>query len=102
MENTLANAITQSMLLTPTTACTEGCEETAWLDAARRGDHWALEQFYGVYQAQVHALCSRMMMRPEDAEDAMQATFVQAFRAISRFRGESSAKTWLYRIAMNQ
>jgi len=102
MENFLAKAITQSMPLTPTSARIDSCEETTWLDAARRGESWALERFYDTYQKQVHALCTRMMMRAEDAEDAMQATFVQAFRAISKFRGESSAKTWLYRIAMNQ
>ncbi len=76
--------------------------EHAWLMAARQGESWALEQFYDCYQAQIAALCYRLLTRSEDVEDAMQATFVRAFRALPRFRGDSSAKTWLYRIAVNE
>jgi RNA polymerase sigma-70 factor, ECF subfamily len=77
-------------------------EERSWLPSARRGEAWALERFYVCYQPQVYALCHRLLGRTEDAEDATQATFVKAFRAIETFRGESAAKTWLYRIAVNE
>ncbi|HEY3265318.1 MAG TPA: sigma-70 family RNA polymerase sigma factor [Armatimonadota bacterium] len=76
-------------------------DQQSWLPAAQRGEHWALERIYTEQSATVYALCHRLLGRPEDAEDAMQATFVQAFRALGRFRGQCSMKTWLYRIAVN-
>src|SRR5947209_12614848 len=80
----------------------EAPDEQAWLPAARRGEPWALERLYHCYQPQIYALCFRLLERAEDAEDAVQATFVRAFRALPRFRGESTARTWLYRIATNE
>lgn len=77
-------------------------DEASWLTAARHGEAWALERLYQSYQPQIYALCYRLLGRAEDAEDAVQATFVRAFRALPRFRGESSARTWLYRIATNE
>src|SRR5712692_9925169 len=80
----------------------EAPDEQGWLTAARRGEPWALEQLYQCHQPQVFALCYRLLERVEDAEDAVQATFVRAFRALPRFRGDSTARTWLYRIATNE
>jgi RNA polymerase sigma-70 factor (ECF subfamily) len=77
-------------------------DDVDWLAAARRGEPWALEQLYHGHQPQVYALCYRLLGRADDAEDAVQATFVRAFRALPRFRGESSTRTWLYRIATNE
>src|SRR5438876_3537194 len=80
----------------------EAPDEQAWLPAARRGEPWALERLYHCYQPQIYALCFRLLERAEDAEDAVQASFVRAFRALPRFRGDSTARTWLYRIATNE
>ncbi len=77
-------------------------EERVWLPAARRGERWALEHFYAHHQPRLYALCYRLLGREEDAQDAMQAAFVQAFRALPGFRGDSAARTWLFRIAVNQ
>src|SRR5262249_32727549 len=77
-------------------------EGEAWLPAARSGTAWALERFYHAYQQPIYSLCRRLLARPEDAEDATQATFVRAFRELPRCRGESSVKTWIYRIAVNE
>src|SRR5690349_2517084 len=77
-------------------------DEATCLAAARRGEPWALEQLYHSHQPQLFALCCRLLERAEDAEDAVQATFVRAFRALPRFRGQSSIRTWLYRIATNE
>ena len=49
----------------------------------------------------VYNLAYRMMGNHEDAEDVAQDAFISAFRAYGRFRGESRASTWLYRITMN-
>jgi RNA polymerase sigma-70 factor (ECF subfamily) len=77
-------------------------DERGWLSAARLGEPWALEQFYHSYQSLVYALCHRLLGRSEDAQDAMQAAFVRAFRELARFRGDSAVRTWLYRIAVNE
>lgn len=77
-------------------------EEADWLGAARLGEAWALERLYHSYQPQLYALCHRLTGRSEDAQDAMQTAFVRAFRELPRFRGDSSLKTWLYRIAVNE
>ena len=81
---------------------TNVADEPSWLDAARRGEAWALEQFFHAYQAPVYALCHRILGRAEDAQDATQATFILAFRELARFRGDSPIKHWLYRIAVNE
>jgi RNA polymerase sigma-70 factor, ECF subfamily len=80
----------------------EAPDEPGWLNAARRGEPWALEQLYQSHQPQIYALCFRLLERAEDAEDAVQSTFIRAFRALPRFRGDSTARTWLYRIATNE
>jgi len=77
-------------------------EDTAWLQAARCGEAWALERFFNLYQPQVYSLCYRLLGGAEDAQDATQAAFIQAFRALPRFRGESGIRTWLFRIGMNE
>lgn len=77
-------------------------EEAEWLPAARAGESWALERFFHAYQGMVFALCHRLLSRTEDAEDATQATFIRAFRELTRFRGESALRTWIYRIAVNE
>jgi RNA polymerase sigma-70 factor (ECF subfamily) len=90
-------------VLSATPPCrAEVLEEQGWLTAARRGEPWALEQLYQSYQAQVYALCYRLLGSAHDAEDAAQTTFVRAFSALPRFRGDSSPRTWLYRIATNE
>src|SRR5437868_6554778 len=77
-------------------------DEESWLAAARMGESRALEQFYHCYQTVVYSLCYRLLGRAEDAQDATQAAFIRAFREVPRFRGDSSVRTWLYRIAVNE
>jgi RNA polymerase sigma-70 factor, ECF subfamily len=80
----------------------EAFEQPAWLEAARRGEPWALEQFYEAHRPLVYRLCCRLLGAADEVEDAMQAVFVSAFRALPRFRGESSLQTWIYRLAVNE
>jgi RNA polymerase sigma-70 factor (ECF subfamily) len=53
------------------------------------------------HRADLHAHCYRMLGSLHDADDALQDTLLRAWRALARFRGDSSLKTWLYRIATN-
>jgi RNA polymerase sigma-70 factor (ECF subfamily) len=71
------------------------------VEACRRGEREAFDRLVLRYQRDVYRLCYRYVNNHEDANDLAQEAFLKAWRAISRFRGESSFSTWLYRIAVN-
>ena len=75
--------------------------DRAAVDAARAGDTGAFEALVLRYQARIVNFASALMHDPGAAEDVAQEAFVRAWRGLARFRGESSFKTWLYRIAAN-
>lgn len=69
---------------------------------ARRGDRSAFEALYRRHGARVHALCWRLAGGDQAlAEDWTQEAFVQAWRKLDQFRGESRFGTWLHRVAVN-
>src|SRR6476661_4797211 len=68
---------------------------------AQAGDAAAFEFLYQLHGRRVYALCLRMVNNPADAEDLMQEAFLQLFRKISTFRGESAFSTWLHRMTVN-
>ncbi len=73
-----------------------------FLERLRRGDAAAFEQLVAERSGEVYALLYRLTSEPEEARDLTQETFLRAFQAIGRFRGEADLKTWIYRIAINQ
>ena len=75
-------------------------DRAAFEDAAA-GDTRAFEVLVLRYQARIVNYASAMVRDAGAAEDVAQETFVRAWRGMGRFRGESSFKTWLYRIATN-
>ncbi len=72
------------------------------VERARRGDKSAFEQLYRENVGRVYALCLRMSGDPSRAEELTQDVFVQAWRKLGAFRGESAFSSWLHRIAVNQ
>jgi len=68
---------------------------------AQTGDAVAFEFLYQLHGRRVYALCLRMVSNPSDAEDLMQEAFLQLFRKIGTFRGESAFSTWLHRMTVN-
>jgi RNA polymerase sigma-70 factor (ECF subfamily) len=68
---------------------------------ARDGDAHAFERLYGLHSRRVYSLCLRMAGDPAEAEDLTQEAFLQMFRKVHTFRGESSFSTWLHRVTVN-
>jgi RNA polymerase sigma-70 factor (ECF subfamily) len=68
----------------------------------RRGDDAAYERLLARFEDPIHNLVYRLLHQPADAEDVTQDVFLKVFRAIGSFRGDSSLKTWMYRIAVNE
>jgi len=75
--------------------------EAETIRLAQAGDAAAFEFLYQLHGRRVYALCLRMVGNPSDAEDLMQEAFLQLFRKIGTFRGESAFSTWLHRMTVN-
>lgn len=65
------------------------------------GDPRAFERLYRLHSRRVYGLCLRLAGNPTDAEDLTQEAFLQLFRKIRTFRGESRFSTWLHRLTVN-
>src|ERR1700757_1739359 len=75
--------------------------EGALVQRARAGDVRAFERLYREHVGRVYGLCLRMTRDAHLAEDCTQETFINAWRALSKFETRSSLATWLHRIAVN-
>ena len=81
-------------------------QPVTWTEAeairqAQVGNAAAFEFLYQLHGRRVYALCLRMVGNPADAEDLMQEAFLQLYRKIGTFRGESAFSTWLHRMTVN-
>jgi len=68
---------------------------------AQDGDSRAFDELVRRYQQKVYRLSYRILRHEEDAAEALQDTFLSAFRGLRNFKSESTFSTWLYRIATN-
>lgn len=75
--------------------------EAELLERAQAGDRLAFSRLVRVHQRRVYACAVSMLGDGGDADDAVQETFVRAWRAIARFDGRSQLSTWLYRVCVN-
>jgi RNA polymerase sigma-70 factor (ECF subfamily) len=76
-------------------------DEGSLIARARTGDREAQDLLIARYIRDVYGAAIRILGDPDLAQDAAQDAFVNALRGLARFRGESSFKTWLLRIAFN-
>ena len=77
-------------------------DDRVLVQAARAGDVDAFAALVRRHQDAVYRVALRVLGSRSDAEDAAQDTFVQAWRGLERFRGDSAVSTWLYRIVTNR
>jgi len=77
-------------------------EDLELVAALREGSEEAYEILLGRFQQPVYNLALRLLNDPSDASDVVQEVFLKVFRNVGQFRGQSSLKTWVYRIAINE
>jgi len=68
---------------------------------AQEGEEDAFAALFNAHKSKVYSLCLRMTSNTAEAEDLTQDAFLQAFRKLATFRGDSALSTWLYRVAVN-
>jgi len=83
------------------TAAPKAASETQLIARAQHGDEEAFAALFELHKRRVYSLCLRMTGNTAEAEDLTQEAFLQLFRKISTFRGESAFSTWLHRLAVN-
>lgn len=75
--------------------------ESTLIQRAQGGDEQAFATLYQLHRKRVYSVCLQMTRDVADAEDLTQEAFLQVFRSVNSFRGDSAFSTWLYRIAVN-
>lgn len=76
-------------------------QESDFIDAAKAGDKVAFKHLYDSHINQVYGLCFRLCADKSQAEDACQEVFIQLWRKIKNFDGNSQFSTWLHSVASN-
>jgi len=72
------------------------------VQAAAKGGIAAFEEIYNRHHRRVYSVCIRMLRNSTEAEDLTQDVFIQLYRKIGSFRGDSAFTTWLHRLTVNQ
>lgn len=94
--------LTQTLTMPIIVERTEPAPDTDLVKAAAAGDVDAFEQLYHLHNRRVFSLCLRMLGSSTQAEDLTQEVFLQVFRKLGSFRGDSQFTTWLHRLTVNQ
>jgi RNA polymerase sigma-70 factor (ECF subfamily) len=82
----------------------EGAEsdDLRLLESLREGSEWAYEELLTRFQQPVYTLALRLLNNQSEAYDVVQEVFLKVFRNVGNFRGQSTLKTWIYRITVNE
>ena len=77
-------------------------QEEKFINQLREGARSAYSQLLDDYEHKVFATCMSFVPNKEDAEDIGQEVFVEVFKSIQKFKGNSKLSTWIYRITTNK
>ena len=82
----------------------EGAEsdDLRLVESLREGSEWAYEELLTRFQRPVYTLALRLLNNQSEACDVVQEVFLKVFRNVGNFRGQSTLKTWIYRITVNE
>ncbi|MCO5334307.1 MAG: RNA polymerase sigma factor [Pyrinomonadaceae bacterium] len=83
-------------------AAPETMSDLELTQAAAKDDMAAFEEIYKRHHRRVYSICLRMLQNSSEAEDLTQDVFIQLYRKIGSFRGDSAFTTWLHRMTVNQ
>jgi RNA polymerase sigma-70 factor (ECF subfamily) len=89
-------------LLPAETESSRAEDDSSLVEGLQQGAEWAYEGLIQRFQQPIFNLVSRLLWDPGDACDVVQEVFLKVFRKIGSFRRESSLRTWVYRIAVNE
>jgi RNA polymerase sigma-70 factor, ECF subfamily len=92
---------TETDLIPARTETLRDDSERSLVQRAQRGDQEAFATLFQLHKKRVYSVCLQMTKDVADAEDLTQEAFLQVFRNVNSFRGDSAFSTWLYRIAVN-
>jgi RNA polymerase sigma-70 factor (ECF subfamily) len=81
---------------------TASADDVELLRRARSGDLDAFAEIVGLYEQRLRIVVARLLDDARDVEEAVQDSFVQAWRHLDRYRGDAAIFTWLYRIGVNE
>jgi RNA polymerase sigma-70 factor (ECF subfamily) len=95
---------TSVLELNPERAAETGAEpdDLRLVEALREADDRAYEELIARFQQPVYTLALRLLDDPSEASDVVQEVFLKVFRNVGSFRGQSTLKTWIYRITVNE
>lgn len=78
-----------------------GIDEVELIQQCKKGDMHSFQNLYELFKDRTFSTAIRMLDSPQDAEKATQDIFIQVFRHLNTFRGDSSLSTWIYKITIN-
>lgn len=94
--------VDQVAFTTDTTLDVSKAKDLELARAAAGGNMAAFEEIYSRHHRRVYSICLRMLQNTSEAEDLTQDVFIQLYRKIGSFRGDSAFTTWLHRMTVNQ
>ena len=96
-------AIADTLIMTMTAGQSQpATDDLELVRQAAAGDAAAFERLYEQHHRRVYSLCLRMLGNQSQAEDLTQEVFLQVYKKLGSFRGDSAFTTWLHRLTVNQ
>ena len=92
---------TEANMIRASRACGRDDSQLSLVRRAQSGDEEAFAALFRQHKNRVYSVCLLMTKDVAEAEDLTQEAFLQVFRAVGSFRGDSAFSTWLYRVAVN-